>query len=375
MPEHTPNIITKENTLRFGNSQLPRLSSLLAAGFLVLITVYFFNGKILQFYASALFSFYALTGSIWISVVLLGVFQTLLMIPLRVVRIKKSVNIDEFQKYIHKAAQAKEQHFLIKKNFREGNRTFLFYAVDFMIQLTTFMTIGRLFLRDFYNYSLDPNLLYSFVPYPEYPIQDTLFKLPYIAATGTKQLGWIAILFTWALLLLVKFISILAQKMISDSPDQKDKKGISTIKKILAFSGGKIVVVMIVVAFLFQHFPEGLEFRIFSGSVALPNRTFNTVTAVMTFITMLWFGVQKVRRKTKLAYKMKLEEEIITTAQRAMLRETISTATFVGLGAFFITNQIPCAFELSIFTFEVISMLSPITLDKIILSSNKMPEL
>lgn len=373
MSEQPPNTITKDNTLRFGNSQLPRLSSLLAAGLLVLITVYFLNGTFLKFYTSALFSFYAVTESIWISVVLLGVFQTILMIPLRVIRLKKSTHIDEFQKYIQQAAQAKEQHFLIKKKFREGNRTFLFYAVDFMIQLTTFITIGRMFLRDFYNQQLDPTLLYSFVPYPEYPIQDTFFKLPYIAVTETRQLGLVAVLFAWALLLLVKFISVLAQKAMSDFKDQEKNLGLNIVKKIINFTGGRIVLVMIVVAFLFQHFPVSAEFRIFSGDVGIPNRTFNSLTAVMTCITLLWFGLQKVWRKTELAKNMKVAASVIETTQRAMMRETVSTALFVGLGAFFITNQIPCAFELSIFTFEVISMLSPLTLDKLILSSHKLP--
>jgi len=52
-----------------------------------------------------------------------------------------------------------------------------------------------------------------------------------------------------------------------------------------------------------------------------------------------------------------------------MFKDSLFTATLVGLGAFFITNQIPSAFELSIFTLEVISLLSPFTLDKAILGS------
>lgn len=373
MSEESKNNITKENTLRFGSGQLPRFTSLLAACLLVVIVVYFFNGTFLRFYASALFAFYALTNSIWISVVLLGVFQTALMVPLRVIRIKKSSNIDEFQKYIKKVSASKEQHFLIKKNFREGNRTFLFYAVDFMIQLTTFMTIGRLFLKDFYNTPLDQSLLYSIVPYPEYPINDTFFKLPYVAFTETTQLGMVAILIAWFTLLLVKLLSILSKKIAVDLPDQSENAGFKIAKKIFSFSGSRIVLLMIVVWFLFQNFPVSWEFRVFTGDVGLPNRTFNSLTATMTFITLMWFGMQKIKRKTKLAENRNVDPKAIQLTQRSMFKETLMSSCFVGLGAFYITNQIPCAFELSIFTFEVISMLSPLTLDKAIMATNKLP--
>lgn len=55
--------------------------------------------------------------------------------------------------------------------------------------------------------------------------------------------------------------------------------------------------------------------------------------------------------------------------EKDLFSDTIKVAAFVGLGAFFVTNQIPSAFELSIFTLEIISLTSPLTLDRIILSS------
>lgn len=56
-----------------------------------------------------------------------------------------------------------------------------------------------------------------------------------------------------------------------------------------------------------------------------------------------------------------------------MLKDTLKNATLIGLGAYFITNQIPSAFELSIFTLEIISLASPLTLDRIILGSIAKP--
>ena len=66
-----------------------------------------------------------------------------------------------------------------------------------------------------------------------------------------------------------------------------------------------------------------------------------------------------------------MSEEVIKRTEKDLFKESLQVASFVGLGAFFITNQIPSAFELSIFTLEMISLFSPLTLDRIILSSNK----
>ena len=43
-----------------------------------------------------------------------------------------------------------------------------------------------MFLIDFYNTKLDPKMLYSFVPYPTYPIQDRIFRIPYIVPAYLK---------------------------------------------------------------------------------------------------------------------------------------------------------------------------------------------
>ena len=50
-----------------------------------------------------------------------------------------------------------------------------------------------------------------------------------------------------------------------------------------------------------------------------------------------------------------------------MFKDTLFSATLIGLGAFYITNHIPSAFELSIFTLEVISLAAPFTLDRLVL--------
>ncbi len=106
----------------------------------------------------------------------------------------RSDNIDEFQKDINKLPDETLQRQQIKHQFRLGSRPVLFYVTDFLIQLTTFFTISRLFLTDFYSRQIPVDKLYSFVPYPDYSIRDTFFKIPHPAITKTVDLGWQALL-------------------------------------------------------------------------------------------------------------------------------------------------------------------------------------
>ncbi len=336
---------------------IPPLSSLIVSALIVLLIFAFFKGYIYNFYASFLFLFYGFTQHMWVSVILLGVFQTLILIPFRVIRIWKSDNISEFQKSIeemdHESFQRKE----FKQRFDVGSLTFLFYLFDFMVQLTTFLTIGRLFLTNFYQYPLAEKILYSFVPYPEYPIQHTFFKLPYVAVTNTIDLGWRVLIPVWAVILLLAGYYLYQRRR---------KEAENTGSTGSRYAWAYIFIIMAVTWFVVRHFPVGWQLQIFSGDVSQPNRTLNFVTAIVTFLTLLWFGAQKIIRKGKLAREQGIPSTIINRTQKNMFGQSIFDSLLVGLGAFFITNQIPSAFELSIFTLEVISLFSPFTLDKLI---------
>jgi len=339
-------------------SRLP-LSSLITILVLIWLVYVFFSGGMYQFYASGLFLFYALTKKMWVSVVLLGGFQTLLLIPLRIIRVIRSNHLDEFQKEIDHLPDEILQRRRVKQQFRFGNRFFLFFLIEFLIQLTTFLTIGRLFLTDFYSRPIATDKLYQFVPYPAYPIQDTFFKIPYPAITQKINLGGKALLILWLGLIILQVTIIAVQSFIrrrknklpAASPPQSNKYKIGYL--LLFFCLSWIIV---------RNFPTGWKLGIFSGDVAIPNRTLNTVTAIGAFGTLLWFGSQKIIRKGKAALEKGIDEEVIDTTQKKMFSETMFDSALVALGAYFITNYIPSAFELSIFTLEVISLLSPFTL-------------
>lgn len=342
------------------------------AGLMILAIVYaFFSGMMTHFYASAVFGFYAITQSMWISVMLLGVFQTIILIPLRIVRVRLSQNIQDFQEETEDLQQSVLQQKKLKQQFNFGNATFLFYLIDFMIQLTTFLSIGRLFLKDFYAAPLNPDWLYSFVPYPEYPIADRMFQLPYPVVTQTNNFG-----FTGVLVLLLLFSgTMIGVELYRRWRKLKRRTNQTPLSQMPARYFVTYAIIIIVASwFLATHFPVGFAIRIFSGDVATPNQTLNTVTAVVTFLTLLWFGYKRIQRVSNLARDEGISERKIESTERKLFSDSIKSSTFVGLGAYFITNHIPSAFELSVFTLEMISLSSPLTLDKLVLRLGKKKE-
>ncbi|MCC6710803.1 MAG: hypothetical protein IT416_00395, partial [Candidatus Pacebacteria bacterium] len=188
--------------------------------------------------------------------------------------------------------------------------------------------------------------------------------------------GWKVLLPTWIALVIIQLIILIFKRASKNKPvveetelTEEDKKVTEVTEKINKYTTGYLLFFMLIAWLLVRNFPVGWQINIFSGDVTIPNRTFNTVTAIATFITMLWHSIPKIVRKGHLAEKLGIKTSIIERTQKDMFKESLFTATLVGLGAFFITNQIPSAFELSIFTLELISLLSPFTLDKLVLGS------
>ena len=351
------------------NKKYPSLSSLISVLILILLLYLFLHGDIYRFYASYLFLFYSWTQRIWVSVVMLGVFQTLIMLPMRIINLTRSRHIKDFREKIEKIKNEGDQYFVLKQNVKQGNRIALYYIINFTFQLVSYFSIGRLFLTDFYNKPLRPDLLYSFIKYPAYPIKDLFFKIPYLTPIKTVDLGMEIVLLSWGVVLLIqialRFIKrSMAKKKTSSSTEQE-----IVVEKIVNFSDSLSIFIYIALYFLLRNFPIAWQPLIFTGDVSIPNRTLNTITAIGTFITILWLDIPKIRHKIHLARAQKIDEKIIFSTLKDMVKETLFSATIVGLGAFYITNHIPCAFELSIFTLEIISWISPFTLDKLILSS------
>lgn len=337
---------------------LPPARTILTGATLIFLAWAFFSGQTMKFYASIVFSFYSLTHSMWISVILLGIFQTLLLIPFRIINLTKSKHIKDFEAKINEIRVENDQSFLIKKSAKTGNRIILYYLIDFFVQLTSYVSIGRLFLTDFYTEKLNPWFLYSFVPYPSYPLNDVWFKIPYVKILSTHDYGWGVVLIVWAIVAAISFLTAIILR--------KQKLSTSLVARFLSTS---LLLIFILTYILIRHFPASATVAIFSGDVSKPFPPLNLITALGTFFTILWLDINPILKKGELAKAAGIEEEIIRKTQVGLLTDSLRSATVVGLGAYFITNHIPCAFELSIFTLEIISWLSPLTLDKLILKT------
>ena len=157
---------------------LPFTTTLLFIGLLI-ITIWFLAGGSFRLYASAFFGFYYLTRHIWLSVILIGIGQNLIFLPLRFISLKLSTSLKDFEDELGKIKTEKEQYFLFNKKVKEGNIAVAFYIFNFILNAVAFFSAGRIFLIDFYSQRLDPHLLYSFIPYPKYPLLGTDFNFPF----------------------------------------------------------------------------------------------------------------------------------------------------------------------------------------------------
>jgi hypothetical protein len=356
----------------FSSNKLSIPPAITIATFIVLFLLVFalLTGHTYRFYASFLFLFYSWIGKIWVAVVLLGVFQTLLMIPFRIVNLRRSIHIKEFVGQLEQVKGNKSQKLFLKKRIRKGDINVLWYIVNFFIQIISYLSIGRLFLIDFYNKKIDPDMLYSFAPYPDYPIQDTFFKIPYPVFTKTIDFGIVIMLIVWAAAIGYKItvnkLKPIYRKM-KQTVDEKKDKPVLFLEKLVRNTSGSLFLLLIAGWLITRYFPVGWQIKIFSGDVSRPYPTFNLITAIMTFSVVIWLDIPKIRKKVKLARQEHVEDKIIKKTQVSLFKNTFQKALFLGLGAYFITNRIPCAFELSIFTFEVISIFSPLTIDRLIL--------
>jgi len=356
---------------------LPPINSILTGIIVFLLILALLTGVTYKFYASFLFLFYSLIKKMWVSVICLGIFQTILMIPFRIISLRQVGQVKEFEEKIEKIEIKKEQRALFKKTVHKGNVTLLWYLINFTVQTISYFSLGRLFLTDFYSQPLNPKLLYSFVSYPQYPIQDTFFKIPYPVFTKTVDLGMGIVWIFWIIALIYKiivskFIPYLqknSQKF--ELHRQEEKFPFGLIKKIVKHTSGSVILFMFLGWLIIRHFPQGWELRIFSGDVSYPNRTLNMITAIMTFFIIIWLDIPKISQKIKIAKIKNIGQKIISKMQVKLFKNSFQKAVFLGLGAYFITNLIPCAFELSIFTLEIISIFSPLTLDKIIFKMQK----
>jgi hypothetical protein len=353
-------------------SNLPTTSTFLSITYSLFLIYALFSGLTIKFYASILFFIYHYIQHMWIAVIGLGVFQTIFMIPFRIINLTLSANIKEFETTVEDTKNQEQQAFLIKQSVKKGNPAILWYIVNFLTQTILYLSIGRLFLTDFYNTKLDSNLLFSFSKYPNYPIKDPIFRLPYLVPTQTTDFGWGWVLIAWGLILLYKIIHNKLIIFYRNLPDikkfnPKENSPTAFFKSFLKNSSGFLTIFFVLAYILVKHYPQSWDLRIFSGDVSVPNYTLNFITAVGAFVVVLWLNLPKIFKKGELARSQGIPEKVILSTQTQLFKDNLRSALLLGVGAYYITRMIPSAFELSIFTLEIISLISPFTIDRLIL--------
>jgi hypothetical protein len=335
-------------------------------GLTLLIFYWFFRGGSFRLYASIFFGLYFITRQIWVSVLLIGIIQNIAFLPLHFIWLKMSTSMQSFEDEIDAIKAPEEQYIVFQQKVKKGDFAASFYIFSFIVNAIAFFSAGRVFLIDFYTKNLDPKLIYSFIPYPEYPLQGELFKFPFYKVTGTTAINWQYIFFFWlsitiffaVLRLLWRFLKL----FLSTNPSVlKFRIGYN---RILLAVGGVGLTILILSTILLRHLPTQFSFTWLIVDLSHQNTPMNFITAVGTFLTTLMAGYKHNSIASTNLRQGGVSEEVIEKIFRDKMRQSLSNGLLLGAGAFFITNQIPSAFELSVAMFELLYIISPYTFDR-----------
>lgn len=348
---------------------MPFITTLLVI-FLIWVLIWFIKGGSFRLYASAFFGLYFLTKQIWISVLLIGVLQNIVFLPLRFIGMALSDSFKDFEEKLDKTKES-EQYLLFTEKVRKGDVAIVFYIFNFVVNAIAFFSAGRIFLIDFYTKKLNPNLIYKFIPYPEYPLQGTNFHFPFLKVTETIALDWSNIFFIWLGITLffaaIKLLWRLVKFFLSKS--QKILKVRINYNRLMVQTGGFGLTALILSIIFFRNIPVNFKSWILIADLTRQNTTMNFITAIGTFFTTLHANYTQNKINAQIAKNKGIEKTIVTQVFKEKMRQGFKNALILGLGAFFLTNQIPCAFELSVATFEVLYIFSPYTFDKFLISA------
>jgi len=362
---------TFKDIRKIDNSRfLMPIATTLLVIFLVWVSIWFFKGGSFKLYASAFFSLYYLTGQVWVSVLLIGVCQNIALLPMRFIGMRLSDSFKDFERVIEKSSDD-DAYLVFSEKVKKGDLGIVFYIFNFVINMIAFVSAGRIFLIDFYSNKLNPALLYDWVPYPEYPLVGTIFRLPFFKITETISVDWKTILFIWlGISLFFAAIKLLWRIFRGLLTNNKKILGMRiNYNRLLVQSGGFSGSVLVLSIILLRNFPVKFAGRLLMADLTRQNTTMNTITAIGTFLTTLHAGYTRHRIDMEIARKRGVEIEVLEKVLKKKMRETFKNALFLGAGAFFITNQIPSAFELSVATFEALYILSPYTFDKVLIKA------
>jgi len=332
---------------------------------LIALFIWFFRGGSFRLYASVFFLYYHFTHQIWLSVILIGITQNIIFLPLRFISLKLSLSLKDFEDELEKMNSEKDQYFLFSQKVKTGNIAVLFYIFNFVINALAFFSAGRIFLIDFYTKKLDPKFLYQSIPYPDYPLLGTDFRFPFFKVTSTTALDWSTIFRFWLIFIAI-FVLFRVLWRLFRFLFKKNKKILSiriNYNRLLLKVGGVGGTLFLLSLFVLRHLPTSFQGLMLLADLTRPNPTMNLITAIGTFLTTLHAGYIRQQLANKQAKKENIPDDVISRVFRQKMKQSFQNALILGAGAYFITSQIPSAFELSVAVFEVLYILSPYTFD------------
>jgi len=343
--------------------------------FIIILMIWFFKGGSFRLYASIFFFIYSLTNQIWISVVLMGIIQNILFLPLRIIGNHFNNSLNDFEDELDKMKED-QQYLVFSKKVKEGDTSLVFYIFNFFLNAVCFCSAGRIFLIDFYS---DPlklqkmNLLYKFIPYPKYPLKGVDFHLPLFKVTQTMSLEWSTIFMAIGAVFLLFIISQLLWKFFRIFLSHNKQILSARIKynRLLFTISGFGGLALILIVILLRHIPTAIEGFVFIANLSHQNTPMNFTTAIGTFLVTIHAGYKNNSAVAKKAEKHLIPKEVVEKVFRDKTRESFKNALILGAGAFFITNNIPSAFELSITTFEIMYLIYPYTFGLLIKKTDR----
>jgi hypothetical protein len=264
---------------------------------------------------------------------MVGFIQVIISIPLRIISLNKSRNIKEFQIKENNMLISSEESFLVRKKSKLKQDGAMYHMFEFVFQIVCYLSIGRLYLSDFFTRQINA-------------FNGLNIAIPTIAVTSSRDLGG-------TVLAIVIIIILISAYMVWK------------IKKKLVVP---IALLSIVAYALISHFPTALEMTIHAIDLTVPSHDLLTLTSIITFISIVLLDGQTITAKSKLARSAGIDEHVIKHTEEQLVGDTLRSAILVALGIQFFTSQIPGTFHLTILTIGLVSLLSPLTIDKWILN-------
>jgi len=310
-----------------------------------------------------------------LSIILVSILQNFIFLPLRIIGERYWTDIKQFEHELDKTRE-EDQYILMNKKVREGDPSLVFYIVNFVTLAIAFISAGRIFLLEFYHTKISTGFLYHFIPYPDYPLQGTVFKFPILHITKTYSLDWNIILniilACLAIMIILRVLWYLVRFILT-----RNKKILELrigYNRLLLFLGGFIGTFVVLAILLLRNIPVAAEIIIWSADLSKQNTAFNIVTAVATFFAAIYSGYKHHSEASRDAKKVGIPDNIIATVFKKNMQISFRNGILLAAFAYAVTHMLPCSHDLSVLAFETLYVLSPVTFDLLIPKKKTPPQ-